>query len=305
LSDLIFKPAQRKSKPIIAAMTGFSGSGKTWSALLLMRGIVGPEGRIAVIDTEAGSSELYEGLTGFDVLQMPPPYTPERYIEYIDAAKSQGYDGLIIDSFTHVWSGEGGATETHDKMAMAKPALDMLLWSEVKPPVKRLTDYIKSTGMHVIVTYRMKDAYEKEGADKVPKHVGSKIDGLKQSDYEFDIVFELQAGGQHLAIVTDKNRFPMFKDGLPFLITTEHGELLKKWRDSGAAYTAPITDVTRGRMQEEARRLGATTPAALGKAYSEAAKALGIPAFKKTTELSEESGNKIFKYLKDKETPNA
>ena len=49
-------------------ISGPSGSGKTFSSLKLARGLVGPTGKIAFIDTENGSGKLYADLTEFITL---------------------------------------------------------------------------------------------------------------------------------------------------------------------------------------------------------------------------------------------
>ena len=55
---MMFTKAQRNDSFIKLAITGPSGSGKTYSGLKLARGLVGPSGRIAVVDTENGSAKL-------------------------------------------------------------------------------------------------------------------------------------------------------------------------------------------------------------------------------------------------------
>ena len=104
-----FTKAKRKQARLRLALTGPSGSGKTLGALMIAKGL---GGRLAVLDTEHGSASLYsEGVTmpdgstfmppEFDVLELAPPYSPERYIEAIRAAEAAGYETLIVDSTTH------------------------------------------------------------------------------------------------------------------------------------------------------------------------------------------------------------
>ena len=97
-------------------MSGPAGSGKTYSALLIAHGL---GGRIAMIDTEHGSGDLYADLLpeGYDVLQLTPPYTPARYVEAIQALEAAGADTIIVDSLSHAWSGEGGSLDRHGKIA--------------------------------------------------------------------------------------------------------------------------------------------------------------------------------------------
>ena len=54
------------------ALAGPTGSGKTFTALVLAKGI---GGRIAVADTENSSAELYEDLVEFEHANIQPPYT--------------------------------------------------------------------------------------------------------------------------------------------------------------------------------------------------------------------------------------
>ncbi|MBX6495444.1 ATP-binding protein, partial [Pseudomonas syringae pv. tomato] len=71
----MFKKAERKQAKLRLALAGPSGSGKTYSALLMAKGL---GGRIAVIDTEQGSASLYSDIADFDVLELQPPFSPER-----------------------------------------------------------------------------------------------------------------------------------------------------------------------------------------------------------------------------------
>lgn len=115
-----FRKAKRGLSKLRLALSGVSGSGKTYSALLLAKGL---GGRIAVVDTERGSASLYADMPGipdFDVLDLEAPFSPERYVEAIRAAESAGYDVLIIDSMSHEWTGKGGCLELADEIATAR-----------------------------------------------------------------------------------------------------------------------------------------------------------------------------------------
>ena len=53
-----FRPATRsEAKPLIG-LYAESGAGKTYSALLLARGFVGPSGKIAMIQMKASAEDL-------------------------------------------------------------------------------------------------------------------------------------------------------------------------------------------------------------------------------------------------------
>jgi hypothetical protein len=109
--------AQRKQAVIKLALQGPSGSGKTYSSLLLAYGLVGSWDHIAVIDTENNSSHLCSHLGNFNVLSLSEPFSPERYIEALEACEKAGITVVIIDSISQEWEGSGGIIETHGNMA--------------------------------------------------------------------------------------------------------------------------------------------------------------------------------------------
>lgn len=74
--------ATRKKSKLRLNISGPSGAGKTYSALLLAKGLIGNWEKIAVIDTENGSASLYEHLGPFNTIDLQAPFTPERYIGY-------------------------------------------------------------------------------------------------------------------------------------------------------------------------------------------------------------------------------
>ena len=103
--------ANRQKVKMKMALQGSSGCGKTMSALLLAFGLCGDWSKVAVIDSENHSSELYAHLGGFNVLNLEPPFTPERYIEAIDKCTKAKMEVIIIDSLSHEWDGIGGLIE--------------------------------------------------------------------------------------------------------------------------------------------------------------------------------------------------
>lgn len=114
-----FKKAHRAKAKLRLALAGPSGAGKTYSALLIASGIV-PLEKVAVIDTESGSADLYADLGGYSTVTISPPYSPKKYIEAIHAAEEAGFELVIIDSLSHAWSGEGGLLDQQGKAADSK-----------------------------------------------------------------------------------------------------------------------------------------------------------------------------------------
>jgi len=111
-----FAPARREQVGLLIALAGASGSGKTFSALRLARGM-SPEGKIAFIDTEARRGLHYADRFQFLHADMRPPFRPERFIEGIRAAEAAGAEVVIIDSASHEYDGEGGIMDWADELA--------------------------------------------------------------------------------------------------------------------------------------------------------------------------------------------
>src|SRR5262249_56194605 len=110
-------PAERAGAHLLIQLYGPPRSGKTYTALRVARGMVGPKGKIGVLDTESGRARLYSDKVpgGFVVGELTPPYTPRRYLEAIEEFLAYGVDILVVDSFSHCWEGPGGVVEMADQ----------------------------------------------------------------------------------------------------------------------------------------------------------------------------------------------
>lgn len=233
----LFKQAVRQVAKLRLALSGPSGSGKTYSALLIASGIV-PIEKVAVVDTENGSANLYANLGTYSVLTLHPPYTPKKYIEAIHAAEQEGFELVIIDSLSHAWNGEGGLLEQKDKATDAKyKGNGWAAWREVTPEYNKLIETMLNSPCHIIATMRAKTEYmqdDSNGRKRIVKVGAAPIqrDGI---EYEFTVVFDLSI--DHVATV-NKDRTRLF-DGQYFVPTPDVGKTLKQWLDAGEPAPAP------------------------------------------------------------------
>lgn len=236
-----FTKATRKKAKLRLGLTGPSGSGKTLGALMIAAGL---GGRIAVIDTEHNSADLYADMFDFDSMSLVPPYTPERFIDAINKARDAGYSNLIIDSVTHEWSGSGGCLELNEAVAKAKfKGNTWSAWSETTPRHRRFLDAILGSPMNVIVTMRSKTETvqtEVNGKKSVAK-LGMKSEQKDGIEYEFTTVLDIVREG-HYALAS-KDRTGLFTDEDPKAITPDTGKMLQAWLESGAEpKTEPSAD---------------------------------------------------------------
>jgi hypothetical protein len=229
----MFQRAERKKAKLRLAINGPSGSGKTYSALQIAQGLA-PGGKIAMLDTERGSGELYAHICEYDVAPLAPPFSPDRYTKIIKGAELAGYDVLIIDSLSHAWSGDGGILDLHDKATSAERSRNSFMaWREVTPKHNALVDTILAANLHVIVTMRTKTAYEiveNDKGKKTPMKIGMAPIQRDGMEYEFTAVLDLSVDN-HVATAS-KDRTGIF-DGQHFVPTVATGESLRTWLDDG------------------------------------------------------------------------
>lgn len=116
MSEFTIKPATRQGVKPLVGFYGKSGSGKTMSALLLARGLVGASGRIVLVDSESGRGSIFSDLIpgGYSVLDLDAPFSPMRYEAAIAEAEKVA-DCVVVDSMSHEWSGEGGVLDWADQ----------------------------------------------------------------------------------------------------------------------------------------------------------------------------------------------
>jgi hypothetical protein len=220
--------AQRKQAVIKMGLQGVSGSGKTFSALLLAKGLVQSWDRIVVVDSENHSADLYSHLGDYSVVTIGAPFSPEKYIEAISLCEAAGMEVIIIDSISHEWEGQGGIIDVHSQMV----GNSFTNWSRVTPRHNAFVNKILQSPAHIIATIRSKQDYvlsEKNGKF-VPEKVGLKGVTRDGMDYEMTICLDLDL--KHNATAS-KDRTGLFMDKPQFIITEETGQLVKEWCNSG------------------------------------------------------------------------
>lgn len=239
---LQLRKAERRKAKIRIGLSSISGGGKTVSALLMAFGMTGDWSKIAVIDTENESADLYCNHTlsngvvigEFNVVPLAAPFSPERYMEAIDVCEAdEDIEVIIIDSITHEWDGAGGVIQSADEIGGGFSSA----WKQLTPRHESFKQKILQSRCHVFTTVRRKQDYILvEEANKSgrmvqkPVKVGFKEITREGWEYELTINFELDIN--HITNVS-KDRTGLFMSSHPFVPSVATGEMIKTWCETG------------------------------------------------------------------------
>ncbi len=260
----IKKASRQGIKPLIGVY-GKSGGGKTHSALLLARGIVGKSGGITLIDTENKRGHIFSDVipNGYNVIDFESPFSPERYIQAIEIAEKAS-DIIVIDSMTHEWDGEGGILEMQEaeleRMAGSdwkkREACKMAAWIKPKMAHKKMVYRLLRSSLPIICCLRgvEKTIIEKQGGKttvKTSEHCSPIFD--QRFIFEMLIngeVYQQEGKGGYLRIekITHQALFACLPKPNE-QITEKHGQLIAQWCQSPSKQpqedNQPVQDITK------------------------------------------------------------
>lgn len=230
----LLRKASRKKAKIRLGLSAVAGGGKTYSALLIAYGMCQDWSKIALIDTENGSGDLYCHLGEYNVLPLHSPFTPEKYSEAIKACETAGMEVIIIDSITHEWDGKGGCLEIVDQITQGSTSKNSYVaWGKVTPRHQAFIEAMLSSTSHIITTVRRKQDYEMTKDERGKLQVEKA--GLKEitrDGWEYELTVNLQMDTSHLAKAS-KDRTGLFMGKPEFIPSIETGKLIAEWCDTG------------------------------------------------------------------------
>lgn len=235
--------SSKKQAKIKLALQGCAGSGKTYSALLLAYGLCNDWTKIAIIDSENGSADLYAHLGSYNVLSLSENFTPETYIEAIKVCEAANMEVIIIDSISQCWD---YLLEYHANLQ----GNSFTNWQKITPRINAFMQKVLQSNSHVICTMRCKQDYvlsEKNGK-MIPEKVGLKAVMRDGIDYEFTIVFDVNM--KHQAIVS-KDRTNLFAGKPDFTITPTTGQIILDWCNNGVTLETIKEEISQAKTIEE------------------------------------------------------
>ncbi len=232
-----FRPAIRENVPLLIGIAGGTGSGKSFSALLLARGLANGQ-PFAFIDTENGRGKHYADLfPEMRHAEIHAPFRPGRYADAIQAG-AKDHPVVVVDSMSHEWAGDGGCLDWHDEIMDGNQRKNLAAWIEPKREHKRMVTRLLQVNAHVILCFRAEPKVESVGNQIRPMQSITGLDGWipiseKMLPYELTASFLLMADKpgvprpiklqeQHRAFV------PLDKP-----LTEETGRLLGEWARGG------------------------------------------------------------------------
>lgn len=263
---LVLKQAQRKKAYLRLGISAPSGGGKTLGALLIGYGLLKQKyptesdeslwNKVAIIDTENGSGELYVGslvggitIGAYNAITLSAPFEADKYTSAIELCQDNNMEVCIIDSVTHLWSGEGGLLE-QQSAAAKRTGNSYTAWRDITPQHNRFVEAMLQSKMHIIATMRAKQEYVQEKDEKTGKttvrKLGLEPEARKGMEYEFTTFFEINA--EHEAFGA-KDRTSLL-DQKTFKITPKIGQEMMKWLDGGTE-NAPVVVATAHKAEKE------------------------------------------------------
>lgn len=256
MAVLQLRKAQRNKAYLKLGLAAPSGAGKTLGALLIAYGLMKekypklPESelweKIAIIDTENGSGELYVGsevnglvIGAYNAVTITPKFEVQKYIQALSLCEEAKMEVVIIDSMTHAWSGEGGLLDKQNIIAK-RTGNSYTAWKDITPEHNIFVDKILQTPMHIIATMRSKQEYVQEKNEQTGKQtvrkLGMEPEQRKGMEYEFTTFLDIDT--DHKAFGS-KDRTSIFDQQL-FTISPETGRLFMRWLETGVDTQAQV-----------------------------------------------------------------
>lgn len=243
--------ASREGAKVVIGIAGTSGSGKTYSAILLGYGLANMDAsKIGLLDTENRRGRLYADILPnfqrFKIADFMPPFSPQRYIDAIHSFEQAGVSVLVIDSISHSWEGIGGCEEIATAGDPKVPR-----WNKAKLENRRMMNALLQSSMDIIVCIR---AREKVKVEKIQGQTVFTPLGL-QPIAEKNCLFEMTAsvmmhdeGRTQETLKCPEALRAIMGRGNDYL-TIKDGLAIRQWIDGGT----PVN-----REEEQARALLAT-----------------------------------------------
>jgi len=240
MSILTIRPAVRGGSKVIINICGTSGSGKTYTALKIARGMVSKASEIGFLDTENKRGSLYADILDapFLIGDLYAPFSPKRYIEAIKEFQDAGVKVLVIDSVSHEFEGEGGCEDIANQALLnGKKMAD---WNKAKYEHKKFMNTLLQCNMHLVICVRARQKMDFKNPTQ-PVDLG--IQPVCEKNFMFEATASLMMydEGKRQEFIKIPSFFKsIFGDGKSYLGET-HGSKILEWVDKGEKESEALT----------------------------------------------------------------
>lgn len=281
---MAFRKAKSEQAFIKMGLYGSTGSGKTFTALLLAEGLAAHCGkRIAYIDTEAGTDFYAEEISERAI--HPKAFDFDRVVTKSLAQSLQEVKGLdvsvygvvVIDSITHLWD---AAIESYSGPKTGADTIPFNAWGKIKKPYKELITLLLNGQFHVLICGRQKNVFGDDTETGETRLLGVAMKAEGETPYEPHVLIRMmrQLGqgsklapvsafvekdrtgilaGQTVTLPADAQTSHTFdKLGVPFLSVLTGGEQAQiDSVDEAAAHDAERREAAETAKRRESERL--------------------------------------------------
>lgn len=234
MSIINIREAVRAGSKVVIGIAGTSGSGKTYTALKLARGMVDNPREIGFLDTENRRGSLYADILDgkFLIGDLYAPFSPDRYAQAIKEFQAAGVKVLVVDSASHEHEGEGGLEDHAHRPTASGQERKIADWQGAKREHKKFMRALLQSDMHIIVTLRAREKMDFSNPKK-PKSLG--IQPICEKNFMFEMTASMmmfnEGQNQQFLKMPEALR-SIFGNGAGYL-GESHGKSLVDWVNSG------------------------------------------------------------------------
>jgi hypothetical protein len=239
---LKIRPATRGGSKAIIGIAGVSGSGKTYTALLMARGMVGKASEIGFLDTENKRGSMYADILDgqFMIGDLYPPFSPKRYSEAIKEFQDAGVKVLVIDSVSHEWEGEGGCDDIANAPKADGTPRKIANWIRAKRDHKSFMNTLLQCNMNIIVCIRAREKTDFKDPNK-PVSLGIQPICEKSFMFEMTASFLIENEGKSQRFLKIPSfLLSAFGDGKKYL-NKDIGKKIMEWINTGEKEDPEVT----------------------------------------------------------------
>ena len=234
MAVLNIRPVESGQSKAVIGIAGQSGDGKTYTALLMARGMVNKASEIGFLDTENKRGSLYADILDgkFMIGDLYPPFSPSRYAEAIKEFQESGVKVLVIDSVTHEWEGDGGCDDIANAPKADGTPRKVANWVGAKREHKKFMNVLLQSNLDIICCIR---AREKTDFKIIDKPVSLGILPICEKNFMFEMTASILLSNQGQTqkfLKVPSFLKESFGTGQGYL-GIETGKKIREWLDQG------------------------------------------------------------------------